>query len=153
MYCFISENQINHPAHLPNSYKNTVGGFHFLPDELLNKFGFFQYVEPSFNPLTEKLGSLYFDAESNTVKRTIEPVEFDLNLEKTKKIELAKRTANQLISKTDWYLIRKFERDIEVPTDVLNERNRILAKCEEMESEINGLTKIEDIIEYIISFN
>ena len=70
-----------------------------------------------------------------------------------KKIDQLKRQVSYQIAKTDWYITRKIERDINIPSEVTTERNNIFSECETKEAEINALTNKADVITYEIVFN
>lgn len=65
-------------------------------------------------------------------------------------INQLKQDINQLLSKTDWAIVRKFERGIDIPESVINERIKILSDCDSIEAEILALNTIEDVENYKI---
>lgn len=58
---------------------------------------------------------------------------------KTQHINQTKETANTLLAPTDWYIIRKFERNIDVPVGIASYRSGVIAVSQERETLI-GLT-------------
>jgi hypothetical protein len=57
-----------------------------------------------------------------------------------------KATANSLLSQTDWMVIRKAERGIEIPADVAAKRTAILAECDRL---IAASTAAQDMPSFI----
>ena len=60
---------------------------------------------------------------------------------------MKKRGYNELL-KTDWYIWRKVEKNIDIPDSITTERDAIKSKVNAKESEINALTTKKEIIEY-----
>jgi hypothetical protein len=60
-----------------------------------------------------------------------------------------KDTANKLLANTDWYVIRQAERGIIIPVDIITERNAIVTEANRLETAINGVTTVEELIEVL----
>ena len=69
---------------------------------------------------------------------------------KEQKIEQVKRKAYNLLSETDWYIVRQQETGKEIPQDVLNERESIRNQSEVIEQEISELETKEELRNYQI---
>jgi hypothetical protein len=54
-----------------------------------------------------------------------------------------KANANSLLAATDWMVIRKAERDVAIPGDVVTERAKIIADCTAKEAAITAATTME----------
>ena len=67
-------------------------------------------------------------------------------------IEQVKRTANSILSQTDWMVIRKAERNIDIPADVATYRAAVVAKASELEASISAVTSVEELIALNLSF-
>ena len=65
---------------------------------------------------------------------------------KSQAIAQTKVTANSLLAATDWMVIRKAERDIAIPADVVAERAKIIADCTAKEAAITAATTIDELI-------
>ena len=65
---------------------------------------------------------------------------------KTQWINIAKDTANKLLAATDWYVIRKAERDVAIPAEVVAERQAIIDGCTAKEAAITAATTIEGLM-------
>lgn len=70
----------------------------------------------------------------------------DLNQLKESEVAKTKEQANSELSKTDWMVIRKAERGIDVPSDVIAERQEIVDHCNTKEAAINAATNIDELI-------
>lgn len=55
-------------------------------------------------------------------------------------------TANSLLSATDWMLVRKIERDIDVPTSTATFRAAVIAEANRLETAISAATDVEELI-------
>ena len=65
---------------------------------------------------------------------------------KTQYVAQVKDTAGKLLNATDWYVIRKAERNVEVPSEVALKRTQIVAEANRLEVDINGAFTVEDLI-------
>ena len=65
---------------------------------------------------------------------------------KSQFISQAKAAANSQLSQTDWYVIRKAERGVEIPEEVVEARAKIVADTEDKEAAIAAATTIEGLI-------
>ena len=70
----------------------------------------------------------------------------DLDQLKTQQIAQAKAQANSQLAATDWMVIRKAERGVEIPGDVMADRAAVLAECAEKEAAIQAATTVEELI-------
>ena len=60
-----------------------------------------------------------------------------------------KANANSLLASTDWMVIRKAERDVAIPSDVVTERAKIIADCTAKEAAITAATTMEAFINVV----
>ena len=60
-----------------------------------------------------------------------------------------KDTAGKLLAQTDWMVIRKAERNIDVPATVAAKRAAIVAECDRLEAAIAGCADVEALIAVI----
>ena len=93
-----------------------------------------------------------FDAQEKIVKisysstpKTLEDDEQNNGL-KTVNIEAVKRVSNLALSQTDWMLVRKIERNIDVPAETVTARAAIVAEANRKEAAIAASTNIEELI-------
>jgi hypothetical protein len=64
---------------------------------------------------------------------------------KTLHIQQTKETANTLLAPTDWYIVRKFERNIDVPVGIVSYRAAVIEVSEERETLIGAVTTVEEL--------
>ena len=57
-----------------------------------------------------------------------------------------KQAANSMLAQTDWMVIRKAERDVAIPSEVVAERAKIIADCTAKEAAITAATTVEALI-------
>jgi hypothetical protein len=57
-----------------------------------------------------------------------------------------KDTANKLLAQTDWYVIRKAERSVDIPTDIADKRSAIVTEANRLDSEIDLIDSVEGLI-------
>jgi len=72
---------------------------------------------------------------------------------KSNMIAQVKHTAGTLLAQTDWYVTRKVERNVDIPTDVASKRVAIVAESERLETAIAAVTSVEQLIEVMQSQN
>ena len=142
-------------SELPNSWKGVMGNFSMLSEEEIKAYGFYDVVTPDYNPAIQDLSDIFWQEANQVFTYTVSDKEFEKTIEELKeeKIEQLKRKVNYQIAKTDWYITRKIERDINIPSSVTTERNNIFSECETKEAEINALTNKADVVTYEIVFN
>lgn len=61
-------------------------------------------------------------------------------------IDQVKSAAGSKLAATDWMVIRKMERNVDIPADVVTERAQIVADCNAKEAAINAATTIDELI-------
>jgi len=64
---------------------------------------------------------------------------------KTLHISQTKETANTLLAPTDWYVVRKFERDIEIPVGIVSFRAGVIQVSGERETLIGLTTSVAEL--------
>lgn len=72
---------------------------------------------------------------------------------KSQFIAQIKDTTNKLLAQSDWYVIRKLERNIDIPTDIQDKRNAIIAESNRLETDINAVKDVEALIEVLNTQN
>jgi hypothetical protein len=66
---------------------------------------------------------------------------------KSNMIAQVKHTAGTLLAQTDWMVIRKAERDVAIPADVVAKRAAIVAEATRLEAAITAVTSVQALIE------
>ena len=62
---------------------------------------------------------------------------------KTNMINKVKINAGQLLAKTDWMVIRKYERDVAIPSATATYRAAVITECTRLESAIAGAGDVD----------
>lgn len=71
---------------------------------------------------------------------------------KSNHIAQVKQTANSILAQTDWMVIRKAERNVDIPADTVAYRAAVVAKASELETAISAVTSVEELIALNLSF-
>jgi hypothetical protein len=72
---------------------------------------------------------------------------------KSQWIAQGKVTANSLLAGTDWMVIRKAERNVDIPADVVAARAAIIADCTAKEAAITAATTMEEFLAVVAPVN
>jgi hypothetical protein len=103
-------------------------------------------------PIVDEDGEAVLDSDG-------EPT-YDVTTESTYKIDELKsgkkkevnEEAGRLLKPTDWYAIRKSERNIEIPTDIATERADIITKANGFVDAIDALETVESVLRYTFAY-
>ena len=87
----------------------------------------------------------YWDGNINNPK--------DLDGLKAQFVAQVKDTAGKLLSQTDWIIIRKAERNVEVPADIALKRTHIVTEANRLETDIQASNTVEALIEVLNTQN
>lgn len=162
---------------LPNSLKtptkHILGGANNLSKKELEAIGIYDVVKPSFDPQIQTKGGLYFDEDKKIVTYDVTDIDFNQEVDiigedgeptgetekrykiadiKASKIAEIKSKAGKLLQPTDWQVIRKSERDIDIDADVATERAGILAEADRLEAEVNAKKSYKTALQYKVQF-
>ena len=161
---------------LPKTYQGDSKlymSFNKSSDEVLKSEGFYDVVKPSYDSISQRLGSIEFDAENEVFTYPVIDIDFDAtyevmgddmeptgetlpvyDIEKLKsdiKTQI-KAKAGELLKPTDWYVIRFTERQVVVPDSIAEEREDIVTKAEGFEAELDALESVESVLRYSFEF-
>ena len=64
---------------------------------------------------------------------------------KSNHIAQVKHNTNMTLAQTDWYVIRKAERNVEIPADVATDRAAVIAWATATEASITAVTTVEEL--------
>jgi hypothetical protein len=64
-----------------------------------------------------------------------------------------KDTAGKLLAQTDWYIIRKAERNVDIPAEIALKRTQIVTEANRLETDIKASTTVEALIEVLNAQN
>jgi len=137
--------------------------------EILKSLGFYDVVKPEFDPKIQTKGALYFDQDNEIVTYDVTDIDFDQDRniigedgkptgkkEKIYKIDDLKDNilnelkleAHKRLLLSDWQVVRKLERNIEIDSDVQSQRSAILEELSRKELEVNAITSYIDLLQY-----
>jgi hypothetical protein len=137
-------------------------------------YGLYDVVTPAYDSQSQTLGSLTFDKKKKVFTYSVIDINFDatyevvgddlkptgetkpvydINVLKADKILDIKLQAGSLLKPTDWYVIRKAERAIDIPVAIAAERLEVITKSNTFEEEINALQTYLDVKKYSYSFS
>jgi len=135
---------------LPKSWGGVMGNFSKLSNEEMQSYGFYDIITPSYNSRTQELSNIFWDASNKVFTYTVSNINFTQTVSELKEMQITdlKNRFNLKLAKTDWYIIRKAERNIDIPSAITTERNSLFVELETKESEINALTDKADIVTY-----
>lgn len=77
----------------------------------------------------------------------------DLDGLKTQFVAQTKDTAGKLLNATDWYVIRKAERSIDIPSEIALKRTQIVTEANRLETDIQASNTVEALIEVLNTQN
>ena len=98
----------------------------------------------------------YWSGDINNPKALNDKNEEDGSVTKGLKsnfIAQIKDTTNKLLAQSDWYVIRKLERNIDIPTDIADKRSAIITESNRLETAINAVADVEALIEVLNTQN
>ena len=136
---------------LPNSWKGVMGNFSMLSDEEIKAYGFYDVVTPDYNTKSEKLSDIFWDGDQNIFTYNVEDRDLsNITIEELKQNQIKdlKAIGYMELEKTDWYVWRKSEKNIDIPDTISSERDEIREKINTKELEINALNTKKEVIEY-----
>ena len=105
-------------------------------------------VDQDGNPLYVKVLGVV-DGEPAMVDSTERLVTKGL---KSNFISQVKTTAGSILAQTDWMVIRKAERNVDIPSFVATYRASVVNKANELETAIESVTTVEQLIALDLSF-
>jgi hypothetical protein len=68
-------------------------------------------------------------------------------------ISQVKDTAGKLLAQTDWYIVRKAERNVDIPANIVTKRATIVTEADRLETAIGNVTTVEALIEVLNAQN
>ncbi|QGH72219.1 na-ca exchanger/integrin-beta4 [Caudoviricetes sp.] len=93
---------------------------------------------------------VYDEATESMVDTTEQVVTKGL---KSQFVAQIKDTAGKLLASTDWYIIRKAERNVDIPAEIALKRTQIVTEANRLETDINASTTVEALIEVLNAQN
>ncbi len=72
---------------------------------------------------------------------------------KSQWIDQTKQTAGSMLAQTDWMVIRKAERNVDIPAETQTYRAGVVAECDRLEASIAGAASVEALIAVVNAQN
>ena len=120
--------------------------------EFTYALGWRDEIFPEYDSDIYILGERYFAPELDKVTWTlIHKILPSVKEIQAAKISTLKINSKELLSKTDWTIIRKYEREINVPIEIETERQRIIDVCNQKEQEILSMTDQVNLIKFDVT--
>lgn len=88
----------------------------------------------------------HYEVQGDKAVRVYTNTAKDLDGLKSAEISKAKAAANSALASTDWMVIRKAERGVEIPADVVATRAHVVAACAAKELSISVSSTVEELI-------
>ena len=110
-----------------------------LPKALEDKLETKENGSPLYKQVYDKATESMVDTTEQVVTKGL----------KSQYVAQVKDTAGKLLNATDWYVIRKSERNVEVPSEVALKRTQIVAEANRLETDIQASTTVEALIEVL----
>jgi hypothetical protein len=80
-------------------------------------------------------------------------IPMDLDVLKTRWKAQVKDTANKLLAQTDWMIIRKVERSVDIPVDTVTYRAAVIAECTRLTVAIIACTDVPSLATVVSTQN
>ena len=114
---------------------NPDGSYTGVPKELEDR----EESDENGNPLYVKVYNKETEQMEDTAERLV------TKGLKSNHIAQVKHNTNMTLAQTDWYVIRKVERNVDIPADVATDRAAIVAWATATEASITAVTTVEQL--------
>jgi len=120
----------------------------------LSSIGILPFREVLYNEIFYDTEGTHDNIINGELVRTYDLKErYSIEEAKNVKITEIKSMASNLLRNTDWYIIRMYERGVEIPAYIVKERSDILSWCDQMEEVVNSFTSYKMVSDYSVCFN
>ena len=117
--------------------QNEDGSYTGTPKELEDR----EEVDQDGNPMYVQVYNPETQQMENTAERLV------AKGLKSQWIAKVKHNTNMTLAQTDWYVIRKTERSVDIPADIATYRAAVIAWAESTEASISAVTTVEELKE------
>lgn len=114
-----------------------------LPKALEDKLEVKEDGTPLYKQVYDKVTESMVDTTEQVVTKGL----------KSQFIAQVKDTAGKLLANTDWYIIRKAERNVDIPEEIALKRTQIVTEVNRLETDIKASTTVEGLIEVLNAQN
>lgn len=123
--------------------RNEDGSYTGVPKELEDR----EEVDQDGNPMYVQVYDSATQTMVNTTKRLV------AKGLKSNWIAKVKQSANVTLAQTDWHVIRKAERNVDIPAEVATYRADVIAWATATEASITAVTTVEQLKEINLGVN
>ena len=133
---------------VPNAWGNKIG-MQYASELELQEIGFYDVVIPNKKD-SQEFGQIEWDESNNVFTYPLNNITFTESIEdlKTNKIKDLKNVYNFKLAESDWYVIRKQEKNIDIPSNIQTERDTLRSDYNTHEAAINSKTSKAEVIDY-----
>lgn len=103
-------------------------------------------------PIVDEEGEPVLDEDGEPTYNVTTENTYKIDELKSDKKKAVNEEAGRLLKPTDWYVIRKSERDIDIPTDIATERADIITKANGFVDAIDALETVESVLRYTFDY-
>ena len=114
-----------------------------LPKALEDKLEVNEDGTPIYKQVYDKVTKSMVDTTEQVVTKGL----------KSNFIAQVKQTAGSLLAQTDWYVVRKAERNVDIPASIITKRATIVTEADRLETAISNVTTVEALIEVLNAQN
>jgi hypothetical protein len=114
-----------------------------LPKALEDKLETKEDGTPLYKQVYDKVTESMVDTTEQVVTKGL----------KSNFISQVKDTAGKLLAQTDWYVVRKAERNVDIPANIVTKRATIVTEADRLETAIGNVTTVEALIEVLNAQN
>jgi hypothetical protein len=114
-----------------------------LPKALEDKLETKEDGTPLYKQVYDKVTESMVDTTEQVVTKGL----------KSNFIAQVKDTAGKLLAQTDWYVVRKAERNVDIPASIVTKRATIVTEADRLETAIGNVTTVEALIEVLNAQN
>jgi hypothetical protein len=116
---------------------------HNLPKALEDRLEVKEDGSPLYKQVYDKATESMVDTTEQVVTKGL----------KSQFVAQIKDTAGKLLAQTDWYIIRKAERNVDIPEEIALKRTQIVTEANRLETDIKASTTVEALIEVLNAQN
>lgn len=92
------------------------------------------------------------DAEKREIQKRREQNRPSLSEAQEERIEEIKERAEEILTKTDWYIIREQDSGESVPQSVIDHRAEVRSMSDKFESDVTDLDTVSEVIDYSFQY-
>jgi hypothetical protein len=103
-------------------------------------------------PIVDDNNEAVLDSDGNPTYTVTTENNYNIDELKSDKKKAVNEEAGVLLKPTDWYVIRKSERNIDIPSDIVTERADIITKANGFVTDIDALTTVESVLRFTFDY-